>query len=209
MRILDPWESSSLVATGLQVTVRKEYYDFISIFNQKDSYLHGMKRAILFIAIVMSACMTRAQSGPSLFSTPSRAADTSNHHSKWFVTRYTGVSTGFVAFKGGGGSYLSAPMALQLNRQLTNNLFAFGNISATPTLFHSNSIFFSQPAMAGKSYGPVRANNTNFGIYPAAQIGLMYMNNDKTFSISGSVSVSRSNYYGYSPLYGPSNVFVQ
>jgi hypothetical protein len=168
-----------------------------------------MKRAIISIAILMSAFMTKAQSGPSLFNAPSRATDTTNHHSKWFVTRYTGISTGFVAFKGGGGSYLSAPMALQLNRQLTNNLFAFGNISATPTLFHSNSIFFAQPATTGKTYGPMRGNNTNFSIYPAAQIGLMYISNDKTFSISGSVSVSRNNYYGYSPLYGPSNVFVQ
>ena len=168
-----------------------------------------MKRAIISIAILMSALGTRAQTGPSLFNAPNRATDTTHQHSKWFVTRYTGISTGFVAFKGGGGSYLSAPMALQLNRQLTNNLFAFGNISATPTLFHSNSLFLTQPVNTGKSYGPMRANNTNFGIYPAAQIGVMYINNDKTFSISGSVSVSRSNYYGYSPLYGPSNVFVQ
>lgn len=161
-----------------------------------------MKRASLIIAILVSALVTKAQQGPSLFG---HANDTTNnHHSKWFLTKYTGISTGFVAFKGGGGSFLSAPMALQLNRQLTNNLFAFGNISATPTLFHSNSIFFAQPA-SGKNYGPMRANNTNFGVYPAAQLGVMYISNDRTFSISGSVSVSRSNYYGYSPI----NTFVQ
>lgn len=160
-----------------------------------------MKRTTLFIAILVSAFATKAQQGPSLFN---HANDTTNRYNKWFVTKYTGISTGFMAWKGGGGSFLAAPMALQLNRQLTNNLFAFGNISATPTIFHSNSLFLAQPA-SGKNFGPMRANNTNFGINPAAQIGVMYISNDRTFSISGSVSVSRSNYYGYSPL----NTFVQ
>ncbi|SFW28055.1 hypothetical protein [Chitinophaga sancti] len=164
-----------------------------------------MKRTSLFIAILVFALATKAQQGPSLFN---HANDTTHRSNKWFVTKYSGISTGFVAFKGGGGSFLSAPLALQLNRQLTNNLFAFGNVSATPTLFHSNSIFLAQPA-TGKSYGPLRGNNTNFGINPAAQIGVMYISNDRTFSISGSISVSRSNYYGYSPLYTPVNTFVQ
>lgn len=165
-----------------------------------------MKRAIFFIAILMSVLATKAQS-PFYSGAPGRLSDTTRQHNKWFVTKYTGISTGFMAFKGGSSTFFSAPMALQLNRQLTNNLFAFGNISATPTLFQSNNLFY-QTSTSKTGYGPMQTRS--FGIYPAAQVGVMYISNDKTFSISGSVSVSRSNSYGYSPLYGgPSGVFMQ
>ncbi|WP_343673435.1 hypothetical protein [Chitinophaga sp.] len=164
-----------------------------------------MKRVILFIAILMSALVTKAQY-PLYSGAPGRMNDTTNQHKKWFITKYTGISTGFMAFKGGSSTFLSAPLALQLNRQLTNNLFAFGNISATPTLFQSSNLLY-QPATSKNSFGPMQTRN--FGIFPAAQVGVMYISNDKTFSISGSVSVSRSNSYGYSPLYGPSGVFMQ
>ena len=59
-----------------------------------------------------------------------------------------------------------------------------------------------------KNNGFMRTNN-NFSINPAARIGVMYISNDRTFSISGSVSVSRSSYYGYSPIYAPANPHVQ
>lgn len=167
-----------------------------------------MKRAVLFIAIFMSALATKAQS-PFYSGAPGKLSDTTHQHNKWFVTRYTGISTGFMAYKGGSTTFLSAPMALQLNRQLTNNLFAFGNISATPTLFQSSNLLY-QPATTKTGYGPMQNQNRSFGIFPAAQVGVMYISNDKTFSISGSVSVSRSNNYGYSPLFGgPSGVFMQ
>ncbi|MEO6288870.1 MAG: hypothetical protein ABIO76_03050, partial [Ginsengibacter sp.] len=37
----------------------------------------------------------------------------------------------------------------------------------------------------------------NFSMYSAATLGLMYINNEKTFSVSGSISIERNNY----PLY--------
>ncbi len=46
-------------------------------------------------------------------------------------------------------------------------------------------------------------NMGNFNAYPSVQLGLMYTNEQKTFSISGSVSVSR--YNNYAPFYAPSN----
>lgn len=156
-----------------------------------------MIRAIIFTAILLSAMAAKAQFalGPGA----QQATDTNYLHKKWFVTKYAGISTGFVAFKGGSSSFLSAPLALQVNRQLTNNIYAFGGISATPYLLQNSGAFYQ--AGVNKSYGLMRVNNS--GIYPAAHVGVMYINNERTFSISGSVNVSRSSYQSYSPLYSP------
>jgi hypothetical protein len=188
-----------------------KYYDFISNINKNDDYLHRMKRAIIFTAILISAMAAKAQfplfSGAqnNAFRGPGQVADTSYHQKKWFITKYAGISTGFVAFNGGGGSFLSAPLELLVNRQLTNNIYAFGGVSVAPSLLQYNSAFY-QPG-TGKNYGSMQTNS--FGINPAAKIGVMYISNDRTFSISGSVSVSRSTYNGYFPMYAPANAHVQ
>lgn len=162
----------------------------------------------------MSALATKAQvplfpgdqhNTQAAFRDRDQVADTNYLRKKWFVTKYAGITTGFVAFKGGSSSFLSAPLELMINRQLTNNIYAFGGVSVTPYLLQYNGAFY-QPGI-GKSYSSMRMNNA--GIYPAAKVGLMYINNDRTFSISGSVSVSRSSYYGYSPVYAPANAHVQ
>ncbi|WP_145673324.1 hypothetical protein [Chitinophaga polysaccharea] len=145
--------------------------------------------------------MNRTESASKL---TQQASDTNHVYKKWFVTKYAGVSTGFVAFKGGSGSFLSVPLSWQINRQLTNNLFAFGSISATPSIFRYNSIPY-QPV--DKSNGMMQPNH--FAAYPDAKIGVMYISNDRTFSISGSVGVSRGSYYGYSPFYAPMYAPVQ
>lgn len=168
----------------------------------------GMLRIILFAAILMSGMTVNAQMDSSfgamngtesVFKHPQQVSDTNNIHKKWFVTKYSGVSAGFVAFKGGSGSFLSVPLGLQLNRQLTNNLYAFGGVSVTPYVFRYNSVPY-QPAI-NKNNGLMQTNN--FAAYSDAKIGVMYISNDKTFSISGSVGVSRGGYNGYSPFYGP------
>jgi len=170
-----------------------------------------MIRIILICAILVSAVAVKAQTpsspgtttaSPSAFGHPYPVQDTSNAQKKWFVTKYAGLSTGFIAFKGGGGSFLSAPLGLQINRKLTNNVYAFGNVSAAPYIFHSNTAFY-QPAV-DKNTSFMRTNTNHFGISPSAQVGVMYINNERTFSISGSIGVSTSN-YGYSPFYGPVN----
>jgi hypothetical protein len=167
-----------------------------------------MIRTILFAAILMSAMTVKAQTASSFgamngtqsgFKHPQQLNDTSNIQKKWFVTKYAGVSTGFVAFKGGGGSFLSVPLALQLNRQLTNNLYAFGAVSLTPYLFRNFNASY-QPAV-NKNNNFMRSNNVS--VWSDAKIGVMYINNEKTFSISGSIGVSRSSYNSYSPFYAP------
>ncbi|MBS0030828.1 hypothetical protein ACTJJ0_27340 [Chitinophaga sp. 22321] len=172
-----------------------------------------MLRTIFFAAVLMSGMAVKAQTAPSFgavngaepaFRYPQQVSDTGNIHKKWFVTKYAGVSTGFVAFRGGSSSFLSVPLALQVNRQLTNNLFAFGGVSMTPAVFRYNMPY--QPAI-NKGNGFMQTNN--FAAWSDAKIGVMYISNDKTFSISGSVGVGRSNYNGYSPFYAPAYSPVQ
>ncbi|HEX6426425.1 MAG TPA: hypothetical protein VF008_02015 [Niastella sp.] len=171
-----------------------------------------MKRTILFAAILISAGAVKAQS-PLTFGSMNgmqpafqhfnQVADSNNLRKKWFVTKYASISSGFVAFNGGSGTFLSAPVGLQINRRLTDNLYAFAGVSVAPTFFNSNSAFY-QPGI-NKSNSFMNGNNNNFSINPAAQIGLMYINPERTFSISGSIGVSRNSYNNYSPYYSPVN----
>lgn len=170
-----------------------------------------MIRTILFAAILLSAVAVKAQSPlgfgamngmqPAFFRHFDQRADTSHLQKKWFITKYAGISAGFVGFNGGGSSFLSAPMGLQINRQLTNNVYAFAGVTVAPSLFPNSNNFYQPGGI--KNYGLMNANN--FGTYSAAHVGLMYINNDKTFSISGSFGVGRRSYTGYAPFYGPGN----
>lgn len=137
--------------------------------------------------------------GQSAFRHFGQPADSNSLPKKWSLTKYGGLSTGFIAFKGGSASYLSAPVGLQLNRQLSNNVYAFAGLEVAPSFLHYNSAFY-QPGME-KSSGFMKTNN--FGMYTAARMGLMYINNDRTFSVSGSIGVSGHRYNGLSPYYGP------
>lgn len=113
---------------------------------------------------------------------------------KWFVSRYSAISAGYSFFRGGSFNYISAPIGLQLNRKLNNNLYAFAGVSVAPTYIN-----FNQPmpltGMNKGLYGSSMYGANNFGVYPKAELGLMYVNDDKTFSISGSISVQRGGYY--------------
>lgn len=168
-----------------------------------------MKRAIIFIAILVSAVAAKAQfplfggrpaTLPALRSFD-QATDSGYLHKKWSFSQYSGISAGFIAFRGGSASFLSAPLGLQVNRQLHNNIYAFGGVSVTPALLQGTGPVFFQPGF-DKGYNFMQPNRS-FSINPAAQVGVMYISNDKTFSVSGSISVSRSSYNGYYPLYAP------
>lgn len=112
---------------------------------------------------------------------------------KWFVTRYSGLSTGFSFFNGGSANFVSVPLGLQLNRRLNNNFYAFAGVSAAPSYIHFNRTF--------RSFADNKVNPGNnllrsgaFDMYSRAELGLMYINDDRTFSISGSIGVQRSSY---------------
>ena len=90
-------------------------------------------------------------------------------------------------------SFIYFNKLLQLNRRLSNNLYAFAGITAAPTYFNFNRAFLTT------DLNKINTRNTfyqpgNFSMYSAATMGLMYINDARTFSVSGSISVERSNY---------------
>jgi hypothetical protein len=116
---------------------------------------------------------------------------------KWHLTGYSGVSAGFGYFNGLSATVISAPVVgMQLNRQLNNNLIAFAGVSVAPSFFNINSSFIN-PAF-NKSYpGGGLSNAYGFGMNSGVQLGLMYINDAKTFSISGSFGIEQSSYPVY------------
>jgi hypothetical protein len=125
--------------------------------------------------------------------------DSNQLNQKWYISKYAAISTGAVFYNGGGGTFLSAPVGLQLNHPFNNNLIAFAGVSAAPTFFNYNSLY-TDPVF-NKSYpGGYMTNPYIFGINSRVDIDLMYINDARTFSISGSIGVERGTY----PVY-PSN----
>lgn len=143
-----------------------------------------MIRSILLLTLLTTALTTRAQMPLSLTGQPLSfrhyypTTDTTHHAKKWFLTKTIGISTAFTSL---GGTFLSTPVGIQLNRQLTNNVYAFAALTVAPTFMQYNSPFYQN----------------KLATYSAAHLGLMYVNDEKTFSISGSIGVSRNNYNPY------------
>ena len=127
---------------------------------------------------------------------------------KWFVSSYSNVGIGFGVTRGGTATIISAPVGLQLNRKLNENLYAFTGVSLAPT-YMSLSQPFLTPGFKSNAMNGYKANY--FGLTPSVNMGLMYVNDAKTFSVSGSINVQRSNspMLPYSPLYmQPTNAFT-
>ena len=121
---------------------------------------------------------------------------------KWFFSTYRGISTSVSFFKGGSASIFSAPMGLQLNRRLNNNLYAFANATIAPSYISMNPSFIT--GGFNKNFSANNSRQNSFGLYPAVSVGLMYVNDAKTFSISGSISAERST-YPLLPFYSGNN----
>jgi hypothetical protein len=112
---------------------------------------------------------------------------------KWFVSTYSGISTSFNFFNGGSASVVAAPLGLQLNRRLNNNLYAFAGVSAAPAYINFNHSFLSSDLNKGYPNNGLFKSNS-FGMYTRAEMGLMYVNDARTFFVSGSIGVERSSY---------------
>ena len=156
-------------------------------------------RLIISIALILFATTLKAQSLlPVSFFDYSQRTNFANNirlgdslsKQKWSFNRYSGISTSFSFFKGGSATVVSAPMGLQLNRRLTNNLYAFANVGVAPAYVNFNQSFISADINKNNPY----SRSNSFGVYSSASLGLMYVNDAKTFSISGSLSVERSSY---------------
>lgn len=113
---------------------------------------------------------------------------------KWFVSKYAGISSSISFFNGGNATVLAVPVGIQINRKLTNNWYAFAGVSAAPAYINFNHAFVSSNInKLGQSNNFFRQSN-RFDMYSRAELGLMYTNDQKTFSISGSIGIERSSY---------------
>jgi hypothetical protein len=135
------------------------------------------------------------------------SADTNGLNQKWHFSKYASLSAGYAFYPGGAAAYaggqffLSAPVGLQLSRALTNNLYAFTGVSVAPVVFSFNSLYTTPMSNASyPGYNPSKPYG--FGLNSRVEMGLMYVNDARTFSISGSVGVDRSGY----PVYAPTRV---
>lgn len=155
-------------------------------------------RLILIIAAVIFSTTLNAQvpvlgynnfAHRPLFARGINAND-SGFNKKWFFTHYSGISTSFSFYKGGNATIISAPIGLQLNRRLNDNLYAFAGVSVAPAYVNFNQTFVNTNINKGKN----SFNQNGFGLYSRVEAGLMYVNDAKTFSISGSISVETNNY---------------
>ena len=112
---------------------------------------------------------------------------------KWSVSKYMGISTSVGFFNGGNATVLAIPVGIQINRKLTNNWYAFAGVSAAPAYVNFNHSFLGNSN--NKLTQPNNFLKSNrFNMYSRAELGLLYTNDQKTFSISGSISVERSSY---------------
>lgn len=153
----------------------------------------------VFIAIVMMLCLTAAKAQsvisnswmPGMYGAPfTRTIPLHDSSSKWSFSKYASLSMGYSFYKGGSASFISAPVGIQLNRKLNNNLYAFTGVSVAPTYINFNSTFI--PNNSNKLQNSFFTKGNQLAMYGRAELGLMYVNDARTFSISGSIGVERS-----------------
>jgi len=157
----------------------------------------GMRISLLFFMLISALSSVAQQTLPADYTSTrnknlrdSSFAIERGMNRKWFFTSYRSIGINFIAFNAGSATVVDAPMSLQLNRRLNNNLYAFAGVSAAPAYINFNRAFLS-PGM--DKLNPANGFKSNaFGLYTRADLGLMYINDARTFSISGSVGVERS-----------------
>lgn len=133
-------------------------------------------------------------------------ADSAAHFKKWQVSRFMGMSADMAFFNGGNATVLSVPVGIQFSRRLTNNWYAFAGVTAAPTYINFNHSFLhtnNSKVFQGNGI----FNSGRFDLNTRAEAGLMYINNQKTFSISGSIGIERSSYPWLSPVMGAGTGF--
>ena len=112
---------------------------------------------------------------------------------KWSFNTFQGFSAGVGIGNGMRTSFYGIQAGIQVNRLLSNNVFAFGAASIAPTYMNFNRSFINSD-FSKTGYGNFRP--ANLGLNPRLEMGLGYTNDARTFSISGSISVQQNN-YGY------------
>ena len=117
-------------------------------------------------------------------------------HGSWQLYPYSGFSAGTGFFNGNSVSAISAPLGLELFHPVSDRVTAFAGVSVAPTLYSFSRNFYNANGQPGLG----DPNAYKFGVNPRLEMGLMYTNEEHTFSISGSFGVERgSNYLPYLP----------
>jgi len=120
--------------------------------------------------------------------------DTSHINNRWSFSKYAGFSAGY-GYPYGGMS-VSVPLGMQMNYRINNNLYAFGGVSVAPTYYTFRNNFVQSDKYMSTPYNH---NATAFGVFSGVYGGLMYVNDDRTFSISGSIGIETGNFPTYVP----------
>ena len=159
-----------------------------------------MHKIILIACILFTATLNGQTFLPGNFPALMQRANFANQlqpidnfpEKKWSFSKYTAISTSYTFFKGGNATIIAAPIGLQLNRRLDNNWYAFANVSVAPAYINFNQSFLTTGI--NKNYQKNGFQSNSLNIYSSASLGLQYINEAKTFSISGSISVEKSSY---------------
>ncbi len=167
-------------------------------------------RTVLFAWMMLIGIAAGAQTILQESSSKAPVQKDSAISKKWIISKYMGVSSSLVFFNGGNASILSVPVGIRLNRRINNNWYAFAGVSVAPSYINFNGAFLnSQYSKTAALYS--YSGNGHFNVNPAAELGLVYTNDQKTFSISGSISVQRQPYafLPYSaPALSSNNFFI-
>lgn len=157
---------------------------------------------VLILALITLVSVSAAAQSP--FYSYHQFGDSAALARKWHLSSYGGISAGLGVFGVGSNSYLASPIGLQINRRLNNNFYAFAGVAAAPAYYNFNHAFNSTSAF--KPYPGMNPAATGFGLQSRVEMGLMYINDARTFSISGSIGVTRGSYPAYPayPVYGGS-----
>ena len=149
----------------------------------------------ILLAIIISATLVSAKAQSHLPILPYPLHDTGKLNYKWQLKPFASLSAGYI-FLNGGISYLSAPVGLMAFRPLNKNVTAFAALSAAPTVFSINRLY-TYPALTPSYPGSNFSNHYGLGLNARVEGGLIYTNDAKTFSISGSVGIGRDSYPVY------------
>ncbi|MEO7120220.1 MAG: hypothetical protein ABIY62_03950 [Ginsengibacter sp.] len=163
--------------------------------------------ASFFFVVGVKSQSTLPAGNVDYLQSANRMDNTSVHDSiaphKWFFSTYQGLSTSVLFFKGGSASVVAMPLELQLNRRLNNNFYAFAGIGVTPSYINFNRAFINENL--NKAYSDNMLSPYGFDMHPSVSLGLMYINDARTFSISGSISAERTSGYPLMPYYPANN----
>lgn len=155
--------------------------------------------SILFLFICCMVLAAAAQTGSSysgdmesslLQNRSDRSGISELSLKKWSLSAYTGIAAVYNPYWNSGRSGLMLPVGVQLNRQLTPNWSAFTAISAAPGYVPFSRSFQAMPVHA-YSAGMFEGRLNPFQPAMRADLGLRYVNDAKTFSVSGSFGIER------------------